>query len=138
MQIKLLQRYTSIIIKINIKSHLLKGVTIKSDDDYDTRLSVYSKLNLLSLFKRRFVGDIIFLFNIINSDYDIDISNKLMFRKYRNTSYNLRKNDTQDIAPNFSLTNGFNSFLYHIVIEWNSLPNRRRKSNSIAAFNKKV
>ena len=93
---------------------------------------------MLSLFKRRFVGDIIFLFNIINSDYDIDISNKLMFRKYRNTSYNLRKNDTQDIAPNFSLTNGFNSFLYHIVIEWNSLPNRRRKSNSIAAFNRKV
>ena len=36
-------------------------------------------------------------FNVINGHYDIDISNKLIFCKDRNTGYNLRKNDTQDI-----------------------------------------
>ena len=40
-------------------------------------------------------------FNVINGHYDIDISNKLIFCKDRNTGYNLRKNDTQDLVPNF-------------------------------------
>ena len=39
-------------------------------------------------------------FNVINGHYDIDISNKLIFCKDRNTGYNLRKNDTQDLVPN--------------------------------------
>ena len=47
---------------------------------YDTRLS---KLKLLSLFNRRFIKDVTFLFNVINGRYDIDISNKLMFCKDR-------------------------------------------------------
>ena len=46
-------------------------------------------------------------FNVINGHYDIDISNKLIFCKDRNTGYNLRKNDTQDLVPNFSRTDGF-------------------------------
>ena len=71
-------------------------------------------------------------FNVINGHYDIDISNKLIFCKDRNTGYNLRKNDTQDLVPNFSRTNGFKfSFFYRIVNEWNGLP---RESNSIATF----
>ena len=47
-------------------------------------------------------------FNVINEHYDIDISNKLIFCKDRNTGYNLRKNDTQDLVLNFSRTNGYN------------------------------
>ena len=54
----------------------------KSDDDDDTRLS---KLKLLSLFSRRFIRDVTFLFNVINGHYDIDISNKLIFCIDRNT-----------------------------------------------------
>ena len=69
----------------------------RSDDDYDTRLS---KLKLLSLSNRRFTRDVTF-FNVINGHYDIDISNKLIFCKDRNTGYNLRKNDTQELVPNF-------------------------------------
>ena len=42
-----------------------------------------------------------FFFNVINGHYDIDISNKLIFCKDRNTGYNLKKNDTQDLVPNF-------------------------------------
>ena len=53
--------------------------------------------------------------------------------------YNLRKNDTQDLVPNFSRTDGFKySFFNRIVNEWNSLPNHIRESNSIATFKKNV
>ena len=53
--------------------------------------------------------------------------------------YNLRKNDTQDLVPNFSRTNGVKySFFNCIVDEWNSLPNHIRESNSIEAFKNNV
>ena len=108
----------------------------RSDEDYDTR---QSKLKLLSLSNRRFTRDVTFFFNVINGHYDIDISNKLIFCKDRNTGYNLRKNDTQDLVPNFSRTDGFKySFFNRIVNEWNGLPNHIRESNSIATFKKNV
>ena len=67
-------------------------------------------------------------FNVINGHYDIDISNKLIFCKDRNTGYNLRKNDTQDLVPNFSTTDGFKySFFNRVVDEWNCLPNHIRE-----------
>ena len=67
-------------------------------------------------------------FYVINGHYDIDISNKLIFCKDRNTGYNLRKNDTQDLTvPNFSTTDGFkysfltglqmNGMVYPIILE---------------------
>ena len=97
----------------------------RSDDDYDMRLS---KLKLLSLSNRRFTRDVTFFFNVINGHYDIDISNKLTFCKDRNTGYNLRKNDTQDLVPNFSRTDGFKySFFNRVVDEWNGLPNHIRE-----------
>ena len=76
----------------------------RSDDDYDTRLS---KLKLLALSNGRFTRDITFFKNVINGHYNIDISNKFTFCKDRNTGYNLRKYDTQDLVPNFSRTDGF-------------------------------
>ena len=33
--------------------------------------------------------------------------NKVIFCKDRNTGHNLRRNDTQDLVPNFSRTDGF-------------------------------
>ena len=108
----------------------------RSDDDYDTRLS---KLKLLSLSIRRFTRDVTFFFNVINGHYDIDISNKLIFCKDRNTGYNLRKSDTQDLVPNFSRTDGFKySFFNRVVDEWNGLPSHIRESNSIATFKRNV
>ena len=65
------------------------GSLLRSDDDYDTR---FSKVKLLSLFDRRFIRDVTFLFNVINGHYDIDISNKLIFCKDRS------KNATLDLA----------------------------------------
>ena len=94
-----------------------------------------SKLNLLSLFNKRLIRDVTFLFNVINGHYDIDISNKLLFSKDKNTGYSLRKNDTQDLVPSFTRSNGFKySFFNRIVKEWNSLPNNIRESNSIEIF----
>ena len=70
----------------------------------------------------------------------MDISNKLIFCKDRNAGANFRKNDTQDLVPSFSRTNGFKySCLYRIVNnEWNSFPNHIRESNSIATFKRNV
>ena len=44
---------------------------LKSNEDYNTRLSLQSSFN------RRFTRDVVFLFNLINGHYNIDISNKL-------------------------------------------------------------
>ena len=78
-------------------------------------------------------------FNVINGPYDIDISNKLIFCKDRNIGYNLRKNYTQDLVPNFSRTDGLKySFFNRVVDEWNGLPNHIRESNSIATFKRNV
>ena len=81
----------------------------------------------MSLFDRRFIRDVTFLFNVINGHYDIDISNKLIFCKDRSTGYNLRKNDKKDLVPNFSTTNGLkyrfltvllmNGIVYLITLE---------------------
>ena len=91
----------------------------RSDDDYYTKLS---KLKLLSLSDRRFIRDVTFLFNVINGHYDIDLSNKRIFCKDRSTGYNLRKNDIQDLVPNFSRTNGFKySFFFLTVLLMNGI-----------------
>ena len=85
----------------------------RSDDDSDT---ILSKLKLLSLFDRRFIRDVTFLFNAINGHYDIDISNKLTFCKDRSMGYNLRKNDTQDYDPNFSRTNRLKHVFFTVLL----------------------
>ena len=51
----------------------------------------------------------------------------------------MRKNDTQDLVPNFSKADGFKySFFNRVVREWNGLPNHIRESNSIATFKRNV
>ena len=54
--------------------------------------------------------------------------------------YNLRKNDTQDLVPNFNRTNGL-KYIYifnRIVDECYSLPYHTRESNIIETFKKNV
>ena len=108
----------------------------KSNDDYEARLL---NLSLQTLSKRRFTRDMVFLFNLIKGHYNIDISNKLFFCKNRKVKYNLRKNDSQDLVPNHSRTNGFKySFFNRIINEWNSIPNDIRESNNINIFKSKL
>ena len=49
---------------------------LKSDDPYDIRLK---KLNLMSLEKRRSLGDMTFLYKVLNGNIDIDISKIIDF-----------------------------------------------------------
>ena len=42
-----------------------------------------------------------------NEHYDIDMSDKIIFRKDRSTGYNFKKNGTQDLVPSFSRTDCF-------------------------------
>ena len=111
-------------LKLEVVQRRATRCITKSDEDYDLRLS---KLKLLSLFNRRFIRNISFLFNVINEHYDIDISDNLIFCKDRSTGHNLRKNVTQDLVPNLSRTNGFkysfltvlsmNGIVYLIILE---------------------
>ena len=83
--------------------------------------------------------EILIFFKVINGHYDIDIWNKLIFCKDRNIGYNLRKNDSQDLVPNFSRTDCFKySFFNRVVDEWNGIRNHIRESNSIATFKRNV
>lgn len=75
-------------------------------------LSLMIVLNYYTSCSRRFIKDDTFLFNVINGQYDIDNSNKLLFCKDKKfINYNLKKNDTQYLALNFSRTNGFISYI---------------------------
>ena len=51
----------------------------------------------------------------------------------------MRKNDTQDLAPNFRRTYGLTyNFFNHTVDEWNRVPNFIRESNSTETFKNNV
>ena len=97
------------------------GSLLRSDDDYDTR---FSKLKLLSLFDRRFIRDVTFLFNVINGHYDIDISNKLIFCKDRS------KNDTLHLAQILAKLMVLTIVFFFLTV----LLNHVRESNSIETF----
>ena len=109
---------------------------LKSNEDYNIRLK---ELDLQSLYNRRYIRDVVFLFNLINGHYNVDVSDKLIFCKKRKVDYNLRKNDTLDLVTIYSRTNIFKySYFIRIVNEWNNLPNDIKESVSISSFKRKV
>ena len=109
---------------------------LKSGADYNTRLS---QLSLHSLSNRRFIRDVVFLYNLINGHYNIDISDRLLFCKDRNVGYDLRKNGSLDLASMYSRTNIFKySYFIRIIDEWNSLPNDIKETVGISSFKHKV
>ena len=91
---------------------------LKSNEDYNTRLSL---LNKQRLFNRRFARGVVFLLNLINGHYNIDISNQLSFCKDRNLDYDLRKNDTLDLVCMYSETNSFNYSYFIRIINLNRI-----------------
>ena len=109
---------------------------LKSNEDYNIRLK---QLNLQSLYNRRYIRDVVFLFNLMKGLYNIYISDKLLFCKERNVDYNLRKNDSLDLVSMYSRTNSFKyNYFIRIINEWNSLPNDIKESVSISTFKRKV
>ena len=75
---------------------------LKSNEDYNIRLK---QLNLQSIYNRRYIRNVVFLFNLMKGLYNIDISDRLLFCKERNVDYNLRKNDSLDLVSMYSRTN---------------------------------
>ena len=104
---------------------------LKTDDDYDVRIS---KLNLLSLEHRRFLFDVLFLYKVLNGYIDIDMSAYVQF--YSDTArYSLREKDSLTLMKNYARTNTFKfSFFNRIVDMWNSLPFYVRSASSISSF----
>ena len=93
---------------------------------------------LYSLSDRRFTRDV-FLYSLINGHYNIDISDRLLFCKDRNVGYDLRKNDSLDLACMYSRTNSFKySYFVCIIDEWKSLPNDIKETVGISSFKHKV
>ena len=71
--------------------------------------------------------------------YNIDFSDKLLFCRERNVDYNLRKNDSLDLANMYSRTNSFKySYFIRIINEWNSLPDDVKESENISCFKHKL
>ena len=71
--------------------------------------------------------------------YNIDTSDKLLFCKERNVNYNLRKNDSLDLAKMYSRTDSFkHTFFIRITNEWNSLTNDIKESANISSFKHKL
>ena len=82
---------------------------LKSGEDYNTRLS---QLSLHSPSNRRFtIRDVVFLYNLINGHYNIDLSDRLLFCKDLNVGYDLRKNGSLDIKE----TVGISSFKHEVM-----------------------
>ena len=109
---------------------------LKTNEDYDFRLK---QLDLQSLYDRRFIRDVTFLFNLMKGHYNIDFSDKLLFCRERNVDYNLRINDSLDLANMYSRTNSFKySYFIRIINEWNSLPDDVKESENIYFFKHKL
>ena len=109
---------------------------LKSNEDYDFRLK---QLDLQSLYDRRFIRDVTFLFNLMKGHYNIDSSDKLLFYRERNVDYNLRKNYSLDLANMYSRTNSFKySYFIRIINEWNSPPDDVKESENISCFKHKL
>ena len=71
--------------------------------------------------------------------YNIDFSDKVLFCRECNVDYNLRKNDSLDLANMYSRTNSFKySYFICIINEWNSLPDDVRESENISFFKPKL
>ena len=88
---------------------------LKTDDDYDVRIS---KLNLLSLEHRRLLFDVLFFYKALNGYIDIDMSAYVQF--YSDTArYPLREKDSLTLKKNYARTNTFKfsffqSFCRHV------------------------
>ena len=104
---------------------------LKSNEPYDVRLS---RLNLLTLAKRRFVADVTFLFNALNGNLDVNFSQFLDFYSQEDR-YLLRHFDIKSLKKKYARTNILkNSFFYRIVDEWNSLPFDVRSASNVHKF----
>ena len=92
---------------------------LKSNEGYNVRLK---QLDLQSLYNRRYIRDVVYLFHLMKGHYNIDISDKLLFCKERNVDYNLKKNDSLDLVSMYSRTNSF-KYINYLAATWMGVSN---------------
>ena len=96
-----------------------KFILGQNDISYEDRLKC---LNMLSLEKRRYLSDVVFLYKVLNGYLNIELTPLLNF--YLNADpYKFRHVDDYSLKQNYARTIKFkNSYFNRIVEMWNSLP----------------
>ena len=75
-----------------------------------------------ALFKMRSIRGVKFLFNVLNGQYDIRTFQKSSYFVRKETQvFKLTKNDTPDLPPNFSRTNGLKKRFFLTVLLMNGM-----------------
>ena len=109
---------------------------LKSDDEYLVRIR---ELRLLSLEDRKFIADIVFVYEVFNNHVRLALDSRVQFSRDVDRGYALRSMDTPNLSTRLSRTNLFKfSFMKRIVGEWNSLPLDIREASSVENFRLKV
>ena len=92
----------------------------------------------MSLERRQFFFDVIFLYKALNGYINIDLSTYVQFFS-DSDRYPLRGKDSCTFKKNYARTNTFKlSFFNRIVDMWNTLPLFVRQATTMASFKKRV
>ena len=112
-----------------------KFILGQNDISYEDRLKC---LNMLSLEKRRYLFDVVFLYKALNGYLNIELTLLLNFYSQADP-YKLRHVDDYSLKPNYARTTKFkNSYFNRIVEMWNSLPLEIRLAPNLEAFKSNV
>ena len=112
-----------------------KFILGQNDISYEDRLKC---LNMLSLEKRRYVFDVVFLYKVLNGYLNIELTPLLNFYS-KADPHKFRHVDDYSLKRNYSRTTKFkNSYFNRIVEMWNSLPLEIRLAPNLEAFKSKL
>ena len=93
---------------------------------------------MLSLEKRRYLFDVVFLYKALNGYLNIELTPLLNFYSQADP-YKLRHVDDYSLKLNYARTTKFkNSYFNRIVEMWNSLPLEIRLAPNLEAFKSNV
>ena len=112
-----------------------KFILGQNDISYEDRLKC---LNMLSLEKRCYLFDVVFLYKALNGYLNIELTPLLNFYSQADP-YKLRHVDDYSLKLNYARTTKFkNSYFNRIVEMWNSLPLEIRLAPNLEAFKSNV
>ena len=112
-----------------------KFILGQNDISYEDRLKC---LNMLSLEKRRYLFDVVFLYKVLNGYLNIELTPLLNFYS-KADPYKFRHVDDYSLKRNYARTTKFkNSYFNRIVEMWNSLPLEIRLAPNLEVFKSKL
>ena len=112
-----------------------KFILGQNDISYEDRLKC---LNMLSLEKRRYLFDVVFLYKVLNGYLNIELTPLINFYS-KADPYKFRHVDDYSLKRNHARTTKFkNSYFNKIVEMWNSLPLEIRLAPNLEVFKSKL